>query len=104
MTLVNMDSLQFWQPPSTAGLRRDERPTVSHLHVSTACGKDKELVAPGRSRKASESLPAYEIKLHDMIGLPPKESSGPLHMPAPNLRTEKAAQGTVSYRLQFDGR
>ncbi len=80
-TLVNMDSVQFYQPPTTTGLRSDGRPTVSNLHVSTAFGK---------SKKASESLQDFDlIQFLDMTGPPPKESTDPLHMPAPNLCTKE---------------
>jgi len=84
-----MDSVQFYQPPTTASLRSDGRPTVSNLHVPTAYGKGK---------KASESLQDFDlIEFLDMNGPPPKEPTDPLHIPAPNLCTEKDARGTVSY-------
>ncbi len=84
-----MDSVQFYQPPITAGLRSDGRPTVSNLHVPTACGKGK---------KASESLQDFDlIQFLDMTGPPPQESTDPLHISAPNLYTEKIAGGTASY-------
>jgi len=85
-----MDSVQFYRPPTTAGLRSDGRPTVSNLHVPIACGKGK---------KASESPQDFDlIQFLDMTGPPPKECTDPLHTPAPNLCTEKVAGGTVSYR------
>lgn len=99
-----MDSVQFYQPPTTTGLRSDGRPTVSNLHVPTACGEGNKLTAPGPSQKASKSLQDYDlIEFLDMTGPPPKESTDPLHMPAPNLCTEKDARGTVSYHSYLMG-
>lgn len=88
MALADLNSIQFYQPLTTAGLRSDGRPTVSNLHVPTAYGKGK---------KASESLQDFGvIEFLDMTGPPPKEPIDPLHIPAPNLCTEKDASGTVS--------
>ena len=85
-----MDSVEFYRPPTTAGLRSGGRPTVSNLHVPTAYGKGK---------KASEILQGFDlIECLDMTGPSPKEPTDPLHMPAPNLCTEKDARGTVSCR------
>lgn len=84
-----MDSVQFYQPPTTASFRSDGRPTVSSFHVLTAYGKDK---------KASESLQDFDlIEFLDTTGPPAKGPTDPLHMPAPNLCAEKDARGTVSY-------
>ncbi len=84
-----MDSVHSYQPPATAGLRSDGRPTVSNLHVPTVCGKGK---------KASESLQDFDlIEFLDMTEPPPKESTDPLHMSAQNLCAEKDAGGIVSY-------
>ena len=88
MAFVDLNSIQFYQPPTTAGSRSDGRPTVSNLHVPTAYGKGK---------KENKSLPKFDvIEFLDMTGPPPKEHTDPLHIPAPNLCTEQDASGTVS--------
>ena len=48
MALVDMDDIQFYQPPVKAGLRSDERPTTSGLRVpaprgGTALGASQDL-------------------------------------------------------------
>ncbi len=56
MTLINIDSVQFYPPLATADLRSDGRPIVSNLHVPTAYGKGNKLTAPRLCQKASKSL------------------------------------------------
>ena len=54
MTFVDMNSVQFYQPPK-AGLHSDGRPTASNLRVPMASGDDNNPGALGPDKGPSGS-------------------------------------------------
>lgn len=88
MTFVDMNAIQFYQPPKIAGTRKDRQPAVSSLRPFTALGP---------SEKKKGTLPNLDqIENLNMIGLPLKEPLNPFHVSASNFSgIEADAGGTV---------
>ena len=71
MVLVDMDALQFYQPPPKAGLHSDERPTTSSLRVPAPCWEGKDPAALGGSQDSGRVL-------HNPDLIQPRNLTGPL--------------------------
>lgn len=98
MTLVDMDSAQFYQPFKTASMHKDKRPIAPRLRVPLAPGKGNDPMALGSSKKPSGRLQDYDlIEILDMTGPTPKESHDPIRTSALDLCIEGDAPGTIPY-------
>lgn len=70
-----MDSIDFYQPSTKAGLPSNRRPTVSDIGVPMVSGQDNSATALGPSNGPSERLHGYDlIEFLDMTGPALKES------------------------------
>ena len=98
MASVGKGSFYHCQP-STVGLRCDERPTVSNLHLPAAHVRGNDCTSLGPSKKMSGRLQDYDlIEIVNMSGLPREESHNLIRAPALGLDyTERDAEGTVPY-------
>lgn len=56
MTLINMDSAQFYQPLKAVGIRKDGRPAASSLRIPIARGKGNDPTALRPSKEPSKRL------------------------------------------------
>lgn len=80
MAFVEISSFHHYQP-SNAGLRRNEQPTASKLHVFTACRKGNDPTALGPSKKPSGILQNYDlIEILNLDDPSPKEPFNQFHM------------------------
>ena len=100
MTLVDMNTVQFYQPAKAVGQRKDGRPAASSLRVPMARGKGNTPPALEPDKEWSGILPGYDpIEILDMTGPLPEEPFNLFQRPAPDLDgTEKDAEGTVLRR------
>ena len=100
MTLINMDTVQFYQPAKTIGQSKDGQLTVSSGHVPTTYGKGSSPPALGLNKGWSGVPRDYDlIEIVDMTSPPPEEPFNPFQGPARDLDiTEKDAQGTILCR------
>ena len=76
MTLVDMDSIQFWQPPSAKCSPGNGRPTASNTSIVGAEGRTSSAVRPSYkpSGAPQEDDP---IEIIDMDASPPRECCDP---------------------------
>ena len=75
ITFVDMNSIDFYQPSTKAGLPSNQRPTVSNLDVPMASGQCNIATALGPSNQLSGRLHDHNlIEVLDMTGLTSKGS------------------------------
>ena len=97
MTLINLDSIQFYQLPVKAGLA-DKRSSMASVNdVSVVC---EERYAPTISRSSNEWNERIDnndlIKVLDLIGPSSEDPLDLSYKQAPNLKsTELCAQGNI---------
>ena len=99
MTFVDMNSIDFYQPSTKAGLPSNRRPTVSNLGVPMASGQRKSATALGPSNEPSGRLHDYDlIELLDMTSPASKGSLDPFCEPATELNgTEVDAGSKITF-------
>lgn len=83
MTLVDMDSVQFWQPPPATCPPGNGRPTAAL----------RPRYKPSRPPQKNDS-----IEIIDMTALPLRECSNPLRDPVPDLTDVEANAEGKAYR------
>ena len=58
MVFVDIDSLQFYEPPAKPGVRSNRRSTISNLRIPSPRWEGKDSTALGASQKSS-GVPYY---------------------------------------------
>lgn len=88
MIFVNINAVQFYQPPKAVGTRKHKQPAVSSLHLFAAFGP---------SEKEKGTLPNLDqIENLDVTGLPLEKPLHLFHVSASNFSgIEADAGGTV---------
>ena len=97
MALVDMDTVQFYQPAKAVGQRKNGQPATSSLRVPMACGSGNTPPFVGPDSEWSGILQNCDlIEIVDMTGPPPNE---PFNLFQGLARdpdsTKKDAEGTV---------
>lgn len=102
MTLINFDSIQFYQTPTKADLAGKKPSMTSVDDVAVICGENNAPKVPRSSRGWGKRLNNYDfIEVPDSTGSSPKDSPDLFYKQAPDLKgTELYAGGNVR-RLWF---
>jgi hypothetical protein len=80
MTLVDMDSVHFYRPPTKAGLPGDGQPTATINLVPSVGGDGKPPTTLGPSHELKETLRDDDlIEIIDMTAPSPRECLSPFH-------------------------
>ena len=103
MALVDMNSLQFYQPPAKAGVRSDEWPTTSCLRVPTPRWEGKDSAALGGSQDSSRVLYNPDpIQPQILTGPLQKDSLDSFRTPGLSLNGAKANRKIASMPSERD--
>ena len=91
MTFVDMNSIDFYQPSTKAGLSSNRRPTATNLSVPLASGQGNIATAFGPSNESGRLYDFDLIEFLDMTGPAPKGSLNLVCEPALPLQTQMAS-------------
>ena len=97
MVFVDMDTLQFYQPPAKPGVRSNGRSTTSNLRIPSPCWEGKDSVALGASPKPS-GVPYNPNLTQSQNGTGPlqKDSLDSFRAPEMSLNGTKADKEVAS--------
>ena len=93
MVLVDMNALQFYQPPAKAGLHNHEQPTTSSLRVPPPRWEGKDTAALGASQDLSRVLHNPDlIQPQNLAGPSQKDPLDSFQAPGLGLNNSKVDQ------------
>ncbi len=94
MVSADLNFIQFYQPPTKAGLPREKVPKASNAIAPTVLREGKPPKAPRPSSGWNGGLWSDDpIEFINMIDSPPTEHLSPFHEPAPDLKDTEADAG-----------
>lgn len=101
MASVDLNYIQFYQPPTKASLPRERVPKASNANAPAVVGEGKPSKAPGPSNGWDQRLWCDDaIEFVDMTDSPPREHFRHFRESVPDLReTEADARGKFSVVL-----
>ena len=101
MPFIDLDTVQFYQPPTKVGRPGSRGPTALATDVPTVAEEGKSPTSHEATNGRSGRYQAHNclIEVLDMAAPPPRESFSPFRKLVPDLKTKEADTGGRALHL-----